>query len=221
MELVEKPNKTEEIVKKLKERENKSNLLKKLGIFKKRDIDIIKESALEDIDIESEDESDIKINEDDDDDSFSKNDTKNEDKKNLKELPKIIEQKFFNAIINNKLEVVREILKHYKDLIDINKPIGKSQKYSPIHYVSLLGYSEMMKDMVHKYNADVNLLSTDGWSPLHLCAFMGNMNILKIFIKLKKLKPNITSPNLGTPLHCASKQNHLSIFNQVQAVQKL
>lgn len=213
VELVEKPNKTEEIVKKLKERENKSNLLKKLGIFKKRDIDIIKESALEDIDIESEDESDIKINEDDDDDSFSKNDNINEDKKNLKELPKIIEQKFFNAIINNKLEVVREILKHYKDLIDINKPIGKSQKYSPIHYVSLLGYSEMMKDMVQKYNADVNLLSTDGWSPLHLCAFMGNMNILKIFIKLKKLKPNITSPNLGTPVHCASKQNHLSILS--------
>ena len=77
----------------------------------------------------------------------------------------------------------------------------------------MLGYSEMLQDLITKYNADVNLLSKDGWSPIHLCAFKGNMNILYILIKIKRVKINLSLPNIGTPLHLACKQNNIEIVS--------
>ena len=128
-------------------------------------------------------------------------------------MPKIIEERFNNAIINNKINEFRDIMKHYRDKIDINKPIGQSQKYSPIHFASMFGYSEMLQDLITKYNADVNLISKDGWSPIHLCAFKGNMSILYILIKIKRVKINLSLPILGTPLHCACKQNNIEVVS--------
>ena len=100
-------------------------------------------------------------------------------------------------------------MRHFKDNLNINNPIGKSQKYSPIHFVSMFGYSEMMEDLIFKYYADVNLISKDGWSPLHISSFKGNNSIISILIKIKKTKFNLILPQLGTPLHCSCKQNNL------------
>ena len=77
----------------------------------------------------------------------------------------------------------------------------------------MFGYSEMLQDLITKYNADCNLISKDGWSPIHISAFKGTMNILYILIKMKKVKLNLSLPNIGTPLHCACKQNNIEVVS--------
>ena len=224
VQIMEKPKIIEENYKKIKQRENKSQYLRKLNIFRKRaNMDVIRESTLEDIEsVKKENNQDKKehidnnINEEEEENennSLSNNINNIKDKNNIDELPKIIEERFNNAIINNKINEFRDIMKHYRDKIDINKPIGQSQKYSPIHFASMFGYSEMLQDLITKYNADVNLISKDGWSPIHLCAFKGNMSILYILIKIKRVKINLSLPNLGTPLHCACKQNNIEVIS--------
>ena len=225
VQIMEKPKIIEENYKKIKQRENKSQYLRKLNIFRKRaNMDVIRESTLEDIEsVKKENNQDKKedidnnINEEEEEEnennSLSNNINNIKDKNNIDELPKIIEERFNNAIINNKINEFRDIMKHYRDKIDINKPIGQSQKYSPIHFASMFGYSEMLQDLITKYNADVNLISKDGWSPIHLCAFKGNMSILYILIKIKRVKINLSLPNLGTPLHCACKQNNIEVVS--------
>ena len=213
VEIFENTKSIEENVKKIKIREGKSEYLRKLNIFRKnKRMDVIKESTLEDIEIENENslnDSIIKI----DDENISENNIILEEQNNVDELYKIIEKRFINAIINNKIEEFRDIMKQYKNLIDINKPIGKSGKYSPVHFASMFGYAEMMKDLISKYSANINLISKDGWSPLHLCSYNGTINILNIFIQIKKVKFNMILPKLGTPLHCACKQNNLKIVS--------
>ena len=193
VEVVKILKKNEDAVKKIKLRETKSKLLRNLNIFEKRpNMDIIKESPIEDLEIENN-EINIKL----------------EDNNDINNLNEIIKKRFTNSIINNKIDEFRDIMRHFKDNLNINNPIGKSQKYSPIHFVSMFGYSEMMEDLIFKYYADVNLISKDGWSPLHISSFKGNNSIISILIKIKKTKFNLILPQLGTPLHCSCKQNNL------------
>ena len=202
------------IMKKIKERENKSEYLRKLNIFKNDlNMDTIKESPLEDIEVENKaicSDSDIKLSEDN---SSIDNNINLEIKNDVDDISKIIEKRFINSIINNKTDEFKEIMDHYKDTIDVNKPIGKSQKYSPIHYACMFGYSEIVIYLITKYNVDVNLISKDGWSPLHLCAYSGTINVLNILIQLNHINFDLSLPNIGTALHCACKQNNLEIVS--------
>ena len=212
---IEEDTKSNEfMIKKIKEREKQSAFLRKINIFHKGlNMDTIKESTLEDFDIEDnpfDNEPHIKNNENN---SFSDNNIILDDKKEINDLSKTIENSYVNAIINNNIDEFRDIMFIYKNVININKPIGKSENYSPIHYACMFGYSDMLKDLLIKYKADYNLISKDGWSPLHLCAFNGRKNILNILIHSKKLNFNLSLPNLGTALHCACKQNNLSIVS--------
>ena len=51
IDIIEKSKKDKEIIKKIKQRENKSRYLRRLNIFQKRpNMDIIKESSIEDVD---------------------------------------------------------------------------------------------------------------------------------------------------------------------------
>ena len=215
IQIMGKPEIKEEMINKIKRRENKSKYLKRLNIFQKKgNMDAIRESTLEDLELEDEKtfniDSNININKDD---SFSNNKINLDEKNNIDNLPKIIEKRFTNAIIHNKLNEIKDIMSNYKNKLDINKPIGKSKKYSPIHFACMFGYSEMLQDLITKYNADCNLISKDGWSPIHISAFKGTMNILYILIKMKKVKLNLSLPNIGTPLHCACKQNNIEVVS--------
>ena len=204
VEILENRKKSEDILKKVKQREGKSKYLRRLNIFKKRqNMDVIQESAIEDID-------DIEIK------SYSlTNHTNtlniniiNESNLNNDYFNKAIEERFVNSIINNKIDEFNEIMKHYHEYININKPIGKMKKYSPIHFASRYEYCQMMEDLINKYYADVNLISLDGWSPLHISAYKGNPNIAKILISFKKTNYDLILPNLGTALHCACRKNN-------------
>jgi serine/threonine protein kinase len=214
VEILEKSKKNEDdILKKVKDRENKSKYLKRLNIFQKRpNLDIIKESTIEDMDDPEIKSSSMTTNVSnniikiDEEDYNSKDSIENKNNYN-----KIIKERFVNSILNNKLEEFREIIKIYSDFIDINEPIGKSKKYSPVHYASIYEYCEMMDDLINKYNADVNVISADGWSPLHLCAYKGNLKIAMILLNYKKTNIDLYIPKLGTALHCACKQNNFKM----------
>ena len=194
----------EEVLKKIKQREIKSKYLKKLSILQERpNMDTIKESSIEDMEDSEIKSISLTINN-------SINLEYNLSEKN-NDFNKIIKERFINSIIKNKLNEFREIIKNYSEFIDINKPIGKTKKYSAIHYVCMYEYCEMMEDLIHKYKADVNLISSNGWSPLHLCAYKGNLKIAKILLNFKKTNFDLYIPKLGTALHCACKQNNFKM----------
>ena len=201
VEIFDKKIIKEDIMQKVKQREVKSKYLRRLNIFKKRpNMDIIKESAIEDMD-----DSECKTNIIENDKSINNNTIKENDYKNFNET---IQERLFDAIINNKIEEMKEIMEQYSDYIDINRSIGKLKKYSAIHFTSKYEYSEMMENLINKYNADVNLVSVDGWAPLHISAYKGNINIINILIQFRKTNFDLVLPKIGTALHCACQNNN-------------
>ena len=200
VEFIYSKTKTEEVSEKLKQKDIKSKYLKSLGILQKYPpMEIIKESMIEDII----------------DDYKASGPKKNIRFKNSppKEFLKQIQERLNKAIMGNNLEVFREIMDNHSDFIDINKPIDKYQKYSPIHYAALYGYFGIMKDLIDKYKADINLISLDKWSALHLSSYKGYVEIVNLLIQRKDINCDLCLPKIGTALHCACKKNNFKIVS--------
>ena len=163
-------------------------------------MEIIKESTIEDI------EDDTKSN------YFKKHriSIKTSPKK---DFSKEIQDRLNKAIMGNNLDVFREIMDNKYNFIDINKPIDISQKYSAIHITALYGYYEMMKDLIDKYKADINLISLDKWTALHLSAYKGFIEVVNLLIQCKDIKYDLCLPKIGTALHCACKKNNFKIVS--------
>ena len=209
LEFIHPQTKDEEFSIKLISRDIKSKYLKSLGILHRfPPMEIIKESTIEDI-------------EDDYKSSYSNINNYNLVKKNKKifknsppkEFHKVILDRLNKAILGNNIEEFREILDNRYDFMDINKPIDKFQKYSPIHYAALYGYFEMMQDLIYKYKADVNLISSDKWSALHLSSYKGYVEVVNILIQYKETNCDLCLPKIGTALHCACKRNNFKIVS--------
>ena len=200
VEFIHSKTKTEEVSEKIRQRDIKSKYLKSLGILQKYPpMEIIKESMIEDIV----------------DDYKASGPKKNIRFKNSppKEFLNQIKERLNKAIMGNNLEVFREIMDNHSDFIDINKPIDKYQKYSPIHYAALYGYFEIMKDLIVKYKADINLISLDKWSALHLSSYKGYVEIVNLLIQRKDINCDLCLPKIGTALHCACKKNNFKIVS--------
>ena len=209
VEFIQAQSKMQEISQKMKRRDIKSKYLKCLGILQRcPPMEIIKESTIEDI-------------EDDYKSSNSNINSYNMVKKNKvkfknsppKEYHKAILDRLNKAIMGNNLEEFREIMDNRYDFIDVNKPIDKFQKYCPIHYAALYGYFEMVKDLVEKYKADVNVISADKWSALHLSSYKGYVEVVNILIQYKEINCDLCLPKIGTALHCACKRNNFKIVS--------
>ena len=210
VEVLERIKIKEDVLTKIKQREGKSKYLKRLNIFKKRpNMEVIQESSLEDIDDTKETENkNYSLNDNNNiENNFDENISNKNDVNNNNEFNKNIEKRFAIYIINNKIKELNEIIIHYNKYIDINKPII-NKKYSAIHYASEMEYYEMMKDLITKYNANVNLISLDGWSPFHISAYKGNLRIITLLMNCKKTNYDLLLPKIGTALHCACKNNN-------------
>ena len=209
VEFIKAQSKMEEISQKIRRQNIKSKYLKSLGILQRfPPMEIIKESTIEDIE---------------DDYKYSNSNINNYNivKKNKikfknsppKEYHNAILDRLNKAIMSNNLDEFREIMDNRYDFIDINKPIDKFQKYSPIHYAALYGYFEMMKDLIEKYKADVNLVSSDKWSAIHLSSYKGYVEVVNILIQYKETNCDLCLPKIGTALHCACKRNNFKIVS--------
>ena len=194
LEFIHPQTKDEEFSIKLISRDIKSKYLKSLGILHRfPPMEIIKESMIEDIDDEIRN-------------SFHK-------KNKSKEFPIKIKERLNKAIMGNNLDVFREIMDNNYKFIDINKPIDKYQKYSAIHYAALYGYFELMKDLIDKYKANINLISNDKWSALHLSSYKGFIEIVNLLIQNREINCDLCLPKIGTALHCACKKNNFKIVS--------
>ena len=201
IEFIRLQTKTEQVSEKLKRRDIKSKYLKSLGILQKYPpMDIIKESMIEDI------EEDYKVN------GTKRNSIKFKNSP-PKEFHNQIQERLNRAIMGNNIEAFREIMDNHYDFIDINKPIDKYKKYSPIHYAALYGYFEITKILIEKYQADINLVSSDKWSALHLSSYKGYTEIVNLLIQHKEIDCDLCLPNIGTALHCACKKNNFKIVS--------
>ena len=201
VEFIYSKTKTEEVSEKIRRKDIKSKYLKSLGIIQRYPpMEIIKESTIEDI------EEDLKSN------GIKKNKKKYKNSP-PKEFHQRIQERLNKAIMGNNLEVFREIMDNHYNFIDINKPIDKYQKYSPIHYAALYGYLDIFKDLIEKYKADINLISSDKWSALHLSSYKGYIEIVNMLIQRKEIDCDLCLPKIGTALHCACKKNNFKIVS--------
>ena len=201
LEYVHSKTKTEEFSEKIRRRDIKSKYLKSLGILQKfPPMEIIKESMIEDI------EDDYKV-------GGQKKQRLSFKKSPQKEFHNQLLERLNKAIMGNNIDVFREIMSNHYDFIDINKPIDKFQKYSPIHYAALYGYFEIMKGLIEKYKADINLVSQDKWSALHISAYKGYIEIVNLLIQRKDIDCDLCLPKIGTALHCACKKNNFKIVS--------
>ena len=201
VEFIYSKTKTEEVSEKIRRKDIKSKYLKSLGIIQRYPpMEIIKESTIEDI------EEDLKSN------GIKKNKKKFKNSP-PKEFHQRIQERLNKAIMGNNLEVFREIMDNHYNFIDINKPIDKYQKYSPIHYAALYGYLDIFKDLIEKYKADINLISSDKWSALHLSSYKGYIEIVNMLIQRKEIDCDLCLPKIGTALHCACKKNNFKIVS--------
>ena len=209
VEFIKAQSKMEEISQKMKRRDIKSKYLKSLGILQRcPPMEIIKESTIEDIEDDYK-SSNTNIN----NYNIIKKNKKKFKNSPPKEYHKAIQDRLNKAIMGNNLDEFREIMDNRSDFIDINKPIDKFQKYSPIHYAALYGYFEMMQDLIDKYKADVNLISSDKWSALHLSSYKGYVEVVNILIQYKETNCDLCLPKIGTALHCACKRNNFKIVS--------
>ena len=222
LEFMGKFTKMDEISKKMHQRAIKTKYLKTLGIFGNSPLETIKESTSEYRNDENKKISNnnsfiqrrlsiynLKNN-------FNKakrqNSCENFDIMSIRERPKLILEKFKKAIISNKLNEFREIMIRKYKFLDINAFL-ENNKYAPIHYAAIYGYSEMMEDLINKYNADVNLLSLDKWSALHLSSYKGHIMVVDTLLQCKETNIDLNLPNIGTALHCACKRNNFKIVS--------
>ena len=209
VEFIKAQSKMEEISQKMKRRDIKSKYLKSLGILQRcPPMEIIKESTIEDIEDDYK-SSNTNIN----NYNIIKKNKKKFKNSPPKEYHKAIQDRLNKSIMGNNLDEFREIMDNRYDFIDINKPIDKFQKYSPIHYAALYGYFEMMQDLIDKYKADVNLISSDKWSALHLSSYKGYVEVVNILIQYKETNCDLCLPKIGTALHCACKRNNFKIVS--------
>ena len=71
----------------------------------------------------------------------------------------------------------------------------------------------MMQNLIEKYKADVNLVSSDKWSAIHLSAYKGYLEVVNILIQHKETNCDLCLPKIGTALHCACKRNNFKIVS--------
>eukprot|EP00761_Pharyngomonas_kirbyi_P010187 gb/GECH01010205.1/.p1 GENE.gb/GECH01010205.1/~~gb/GECH01010205.1/.p1 ORF type:complete len:248 (+),score=49.03 gb/GECH01010205.1/:1-744(+) len=74
------------------------------------------------------------------------------------------------------------------------------------------GNGQRVRELVEKYNTDVNLKSQEEpqWSALHCAALRGNNDVIRVLLDTGA-DPNISDQH-GTPLHEAARGAHLSSF---------
>ena len=223
LEFIEVTTKMEQVKKKINQRAIKTKYLKSLGIFGFSPMETIKESTIEDI----YDENNKSLNNINNICFKDRRLSLKKSKKNIflrqnswqnfavspkKDYPKVIKERLNRAIIGNKLDEFREIMDNKYDFIDINLFLDNN-KYAAIHYAAIYGYLELMEDLINKYKANVNLLSSDKWSALHLSAYKGHIKIVEILLQCKEINYDLCLPKIGTPLHCACKRNNFKIVS--------
>ena len=237
IEFIEKNSKIKEISRKLKQREIKNKYLRSIGIISNTPMEIIKESTIEDI---YDKDSNTLINRRV---SFGNikslnNITSYKSSKNITnitfttssrsipikqnstkhfEMPKNnfqkkIKERLNKAIIGNKIEEFKEIMGNGYDFINLNAPLD-NYRYSPIHYVSMYGYSELLQILINRHRVNVNLISSDNWTALHLSSYKGHIDIVNILLQCKDINYNLCLDKIGTPLHCACKRNNFKIVS--------
>ena len=116
------------------------------------------------------------------------------------------EKMFFNSIIEEitKKAFVRAIdenntnnvLKLIKEGFPINSFINE-EKFTALHYASKRGSLKIMKILIEKSNADINLQDDiEKWTPLMICSINGHYECVEYLIKQKANKNLISETNL-------------------------
>ncbi|XP_057322749.1 uncharacterized protein LOC130666094 [Microplitis mediator] len=107
-----------------------------------------------------------------------------------------------NAVETNREEIVELLLQRGANV----NARGPVDNFAAINYTAEKGYSNMLKLLI-KYNAEVNISTSDGRTPLHIAAFNGHVDIIDILIK-NRISIDFQSKDGSTPLCFASAQGH-------------
>jgi len=151
-----------------------------------------------------------------------------------------------NAVLKNKLEIVKLLLAQDKIEVNIPNNEGKTPLYyavlenkleivelllkhqkidvnlknnigkTPLYYAVLENKAEIVKLLLEHKKIDVNS-KIIGMTPLHLALIGGHTEIVKLLLEHKDIKVNIPNNKGDTPLHWAALQNNLEIVKSLLA----
>jgi len=109
---------------------------------------------------------------------------------------KIMSNELFEAIQNNDLMAVKE-------LIDSGADVNAKREYgeNPLQYAAWKGHTEIAAFLIER-RADVNARDRFRRVPLHFAARWGNIEVAKLLIE-KGADVDVKDVEGDTPLHCA------------------
>jgi hypothetical protein len=81
-----------------------------------------------------------------------------------------------------------------KFTLDVNNTYSFQQWLTPLHVASSHGHLEIVKLLVEKAGAAVNIFDKEGWAPLHCACAEGHLEVIKY---LCSCQGNIALPNEG------------------------
>lgn len=112
---------------------------------------------------------------------------------------------FIRAVINSKIDVLRVLLGVYK--VDVNQ-INRHFGCSALHFAGKNNNCELV-DLLVSYNADINILASNGFTPLQYCASQRNPSLeaAKRLIELGA-DVNAVNPRTLSPLELLERNEN-------------
>jgi ankyrin repeat protein len=127
-------------------------------------------------------------------------------KKDVNKLDSNARTPIFYAVINNKLNSVKRLLK-YKADINIKDKDG----LSPLHFATINGNEKIAKELISK-NANLNMKDKKGNTPLHYAIKYNNLQVTSLLLKNgAKIAYNNM---LSTPLHLINSKEMKNLIEK-------
>ncbi|KAK3101776.1 hypothetical protein FSP39_006268 [Pinctada imbricata] len=122
------------------------------------------------------------------------------DEETEEEIQKNPQKKMLWAAENNKADVVQDLIKEEKDLVNSTD----SDMYTPLHRACYNGHTDMVRLLLAN-GANIEAKTIDGWHPIHSAARWNQAQVISVLIE-NGADINATTKGGQTPLHLASSQ---------------
>ena len=96
---------------------------------------------------------------------------------------------------------------------NVNVDVNAKNEYgwTVLHFASMEGHLDTVKDLIEKCHCDVNTKDRYGWTPLHCASRWGNLDIVKYLVEECHCDVSAKDDLGCTALHCASREGGVDI----------
>ena len=120
-----------------------------------------------------------------------------------------IETEFYEAAFDGDEVWVEKMLRHYADIIDVNRPNEEFYEWTALHYAARHGHHHLMRFLLGHPAIDVNPRNSDGSTPFKQACYWGQTSCVRLLLGDPRVLVN--EPNLKgyTPLRWAASRGNI------------